>query len=67
MAAWDLNCAVCNRRLTQFVIEDTVEEDAVENYFFPKKPDFPKGGKTLECPNCGYKGTYQRNDLVYVP
>ena len=62
MAAWGLNCAVCNRRLTQFAIEDTLE-----SYFFPKKPDFPEGGKTSECPNCGYKGTYQRTDLVYMP
>ena len=62
MAAWVLNCAVCNWKLTQFAIKDTRE-----SYFFPQKPDFPEGGKTFECPNCDYKGTYQRTDLSYAP
>ena len=61
MAAWGLNCAICDQRLTKFGIEDTLE-----SYFFPQKPDFPEGGKTFECPNCGYKGTYERTDLVYM-
>jgi DNA-directed RNA polymerase subunit RPC12/RpoP len=62
MAAWGLSCPICNHRLAQFAIEDTLQ-----SFFFPRKPDFPKGGKTLECPNCGYNGTYQRTDLVYLP
>jgi hypothetical protein len=62
MAAWVLNCPICNLRLAQFAIEDTLD-----SYFFPKKPDFPKGDKEFECPNCGHKGTYQQTDLVYIP
>ena len=62
MAVWGLNCGVCNRRLTQFAIEDTLE-----SYFFPVKPDFPEGGREFECPNCGHKAAYQRNNLVFMP
>jgi DNA-directed RNA polymerase subunit RPC12/RpoP len=61
MAAWGLNCANCNQKLTKFAIEDNLE-----SYFFPAKPDFPESGKEFECPNCGHKATYQRNDLVYM-
>ena len=62
MAAWGFTCANCNKQFAQFEIEDTVE-----NYFFPEKPDFPKGGKEFECPNCGHKAMYQRIDLAYMP
>ena len=40
MAAWGFTCANCNKQFAQFRIEDTLE-----SYFFPEKPDFPKGGK----------------------
>jgi DNA-directed RNA polymerase subunit RPC12/RpoP len=59
MAAWVFTCANCDKQLAQFEIENTVE-----NYFFPEKPDFPKGGKEFECPNCGHKAMYQRSDLA---
>lgn len=58
-AAWAVNRLVCNQRLAQFPIEE-----AVDSYFLPQKPDFPEGGKEFECPNCGYKGTYQQADLT---
>ena len=62
MAVWGLNCANCDQNLTKFAIEDTLE-----SYFFPERPDsLPESGKEFECPNCGYKATYQRNDLVYM-
>jgi DNA-directed RNA polymerase subunit RPC12/RpoP len=61
MAAWGLNCANCDQNLTKFAIEDTLE-----SYFFPEKPDFPERGTEIECPNCGYKATYQRTDLAYM-
>jgi DNA-directed RNA polymerase subunit RPC12/RpoP len=62
MAAWGLNCANCNQNVTKFVIEDTLE-----SYFLPERPNFPEGGKKIECPNCGYNATYQRTDLAYLP
>ena len=61
MASWGINCVNCDKRFAQFDIEDTLE-----SYFFPVKPDFPEGGKEFECPNCGHKATYQRNNLVYM-
>jgi ssDNA-binding Zn-finger/Zn-ribbon topoisomerase 1 len=64
MAAWGLGCPNCNKQFAQFQIED---EDTLENYFFPAKPDFPEDGKKFECPNCGHKATCQRNNLVYMP
>jgi DNA-directed RNA polymerase subunit RPC12/RpoP len=64
MAAWGFSCANCNKQFAQFQIED---EDTLESYFFPEKPQFPEGGKEFECPNCGHKAAYQRNKLVYIP
>ena len=61
MASWGITCMNCNKQFTQFAIEDTLE-----SYFFPEKPQFPDGGKEFECPNCGRKATYQRNNLVYM-
>jgi DNA-directed RNA polymerase subunit RPC12/RpoP len=61
MAAWGFTCANCNKQFSQFRIEDTVE-----GYFFPAKPDFPKGGKEFTCPYCGHKPKYQRTDLDYM-
>jgi rubredoxin len=61
MATWVLTCPICDLRLAQFAVEDTLV-----SFFFPKKPDFPEGGKKFECPNCGYKSTYERTDLTYI-
>jgi DNA-directed RNA polymerase subunit RPC12/RpoP len=62
MASWGFTCANFNKQFAQFRIEDTLE-----SYFFPEEPDFPKGGKEFECPNCGHKAMYQRIDLAYMP
>jgi hypothetical protein len=61
MDAWVLCCPSCDLRLAQFAVEDSLE-----SFFFPQKPDFPDGRKEFECPNCGYKGPYQRTDLTYI-
>jgi DNA-directed RNA polymerase subunit RPC12/RpoP len=61
MAAWGFTCANCGKKFAEFHIEDTLE-----SYFFPVKPDFPKGGKEFECPNCSHNAKYQRTDLDYM-
>jgi DNA-directed RNA polymerase subunit RPC12/RpoP len=57
MAAWHLNCSKCNQRLARFNIED-----GFENLFLPARPNFLKGGRQYECPNCGHKATYHQTD-----
>jgi len=31
----------------------------------PAKPDVPAGGAECECPHCGAKFRYQKDDLTY--
>jgi len=62
MASWVLNCAKCESKFAHSTIEDA----DLGSYFLPPKPQFPDGGAELECPNCGYKATYQRTDLKYL-
>jgi hypothetical protein len=61
MPRWTLKCDNCDFEFTHSMIQDT----GVVNFFLPPKPEFPEGGSELECPNCGYKDTYQRTDLIY--
>jgi hypothetical protein len=37
----------------------------IESYFIPLKPEFPRDGKTLECPHCHHSAVYRREHLVY--
>jgi hypothetical protein len=39
--------------------------DTLANFYFPTRPDFPDGGSELDCPHCGTKSTYKREDLIY--
>jgi hypothetical protein len=62
MSRWVLECGKCLSRFTHSTIEDA----GLVGYFLPPKPQFPEGGTELECPKCGYRGTYQRTDLKYA-
>jgi len=43
-----------------------VNDVGMWDYLLPLKPEFPSVGSELECPNCGFKATYQRHDLTYL-
>lgn len=60
MANWTLTCKRCSRAFKHSQIKDTLE-----NYFMPAKPDVPAGGAECECPHCGAKFRYQKDDLTY--
>jgi DNA-directed RNA polymerase subunit RPC12/RpoP len=60
MASWALRCPNCNTTFTHALVEDTLA-----NFYFPAKPTFPVGGKTLDCPHCGHNHLYQETDLIY--
>jgi DNA-directed RNA polymerase subunit RPC12/RpoP len=62
MAVWHLNCRNCNQRLARFNIEDDFE-----NLFLPARPNFLKGGKQYECPNCGHKATTSKLTYSICP
>jgi len=61
MPTWIVECRNCKFILTCSIIDDV----GMSNYFLPLKPEFPPAGTELECPNCGYKATYQRHNLTY--
>ncbi len=60
MATWNLTCAHCREFFQHSVIEDTLP-----NFYLADKPAFPRGGSEIECPNCGRKAVYQRNQLQF--
>jgi hypothetical protein len=61
MARWVLECRKCKVEITHSTINDI----GVPYLSFIPKPEFPPGGSTVECPNCGHKALYQRTDLTY--
>jgi len=42
-----------------------IETLARRGYLWPAKPEFPTGGKELECLSCGRKASYETTDLFY--
>ena len=61
MASWVLACVNCQRDIEQAKIDNR----ALLDYLEPQKPMFPEGGREVECPNCGYRWVYRRNEMVY--
>jgi hypothetical protein len=63
MPTWNLTCQSCSKTFAHSKVEDSTLND----YFLPKKPEFPTNGQELECPACNTKAQYQRYDLRYSP
>ena len=61
MCKWLLFCKNCHERFPQSEIRNWLE-----NYFTSEKPEFPVGGRVLECPNCKATFKYSRKDLKYL-
>jgi endogenous inhibitor of DNA gyrase (YacG/DUF329 family) len=61
MASWLLHCPECRKEFRHSPIPSRTLTDL----FFPMKPDFPKGGLQIKCPNCMKASTFQRHDLKY--
>jgi hypothetical protein len=62
MAHWVLRCQSCHREFAYSVIE----QSTVEDYFLGEvKPEFPRGGACISCPNCQGSSIYQRTELMY--
>jgi DNA-directed RNA polymerase subunit RPC12/RpoP len=53
MASWVLECPNCKSVFAHAKIDDNFA-----NYFLALKPEFPKSGQPLDCPNCGHKATH---------
>ncbi len=64
MARWVLGCPKCNVDFTHAEIspDDRLPDPFLRN---PAKPEFPTGGLTIMCPNCGKASVYQRHQLIY--
>jgi DNA-directed RNA polymerase subunit RPC12/RpoP len=61
MASWVLNCTSCKAEFEH----SKINQDGMEYFQLPMKPDFPSGGSELVCPECGHEATYQRTNLRY--
>ena len=61
MAIWVLSCTSCKAEFEY----SKINQDGIEYFQLPMKPDFPSGGRALVCPECGYKAIYQRINLRY--
>ena len=61
MPSWILKCSNCQNDFVQAKIDDT----RLIDFLNPLKPLFPHTGLEIECPHCGYKGIYQREQLMY--
>jgi hypothetical protein len=60
MSNWGVKCKQCGHSFSFAEIED-----ALENYYLPPKPVFPKEGVLRECPSCFSKLQYLPADLFY--
>jgi endogenous inhibitor of DNA gyrase (YacG/DUF329 family) len=64
MSSWTLRCATCKVEFTHTEITRT---DSLFDPFVRSspKPEFPAGGLTLNCPNCGAPCVYEQFQPVY--
>lgn len=65
MARWVLNCPDCSKDFTHSEIPDAKSFGPDPYTASAVKPEFPKGGLTVACPNCKSKSIYQRYELTY--
>jgi hypothetical protein len=64
MPHWALNCPHCKVEFPHSEIDIEKEHQGI--WALPGKPEFPKGGSSLECPNCKETSVFQRFQLIYV-
>jgi uncharacterized protein (DUF983 family) len=64
MARWVLGCSNCK---VDFTHAEILQEQRSLDPFLRNtpKPELPRGGLTLICPNCGKSSVYQRYQLIY--
>jgi len=60
--SWVLECHSCGAVFTHSQIYDSIRDPFTNTEL---KPEFPKGGQCVVCPNCGDTSTYQRYELMY--
>ena len=67
MARWTLECCNCHQTFTYTEIPakgETLHPDPFLLWSGPK-PEFPRGGIDVACPNCLHHSIYQRYELVF--
>jgi hypothetical protein len=62
MARWVLGCNNCKSDFTHTEIAPSDFDPFVRT---APKPEFPAGGLSVNCPNCGEADVYQRHELTY--
>jgi phage FluMu protein Com len=62
-ARWAISCRNCKKAFAHAEVSEP--QGITDSFGLPDKPEFPVGGKELECPHCKSKDTYQRTDLWY--
>jgi hypothetical protein len=64
MPHWVLKCPECKIDFTHSEVHIGREDYGL--WLLPSKPEFPKGGSWLECPNCKKTSLFQRFQLTYA-
>lgn len=65
MPRWVVRCPRCNAAVPQSEVTfGCPTEDALA--WLGRKPNFPDGGLSIECPKCEETALYQRHQLVYL-
>jgi len=62
MSRWVLKCPQCR---TDFVFRDIERPLTLMEYRSPRKPEFPDGGLTVQCPHCQQSSLFQQRDLAF--
>ena len=65
MARWVLGCPECNKYFTHSEILADSNRSMLDSFVNIPKPEFPKGGLKMECPNCKKTSLFQRHELIY--
>lgn len=62
MPRWVLNCPTCREDFTH----SQSERRTLDDWYLDKKPEFPREGRELQCPNCQTSTWFEKAQLRYL-
>jgi len=62
MPNWILHCPFCTAELIR---SEIAKDLSLSEVCFPRKPDLPLEGLTLQCPHCQKTSVLQKQQLTY--
>ncbi len=66
MPRWVLGCPECGEEFTHSEIGKEYRSALYDSFaWIGEKPEIPREGVSLECPNCSNVSVYKRHQLTY--